>query len=451
MRQGNALLALQLGLLGNPHLDGAERRAYLDAGSAVAHTVEDVSHARHDARGDAAFVAVAAVPIDTPLRYLYASELVLTQITMATSPDLCSPSGHSGPRWRVEDSSAVAATAGLYTQPPEIPSAYFDAQVKDLPTMEGKVVAITGCTTGTGYALAKYVVEKGGTVVLLNRPSPRAEAAEAALLMLAPGRAKHVPCDLTSFESVRQAASTLRATYDSGLDVLCCNAGVMGLEDAPTIDGYDIQIQVNHLSHFLLVAEVWPLLEAAATARGEARVVHHSSGARKFVPKGRFDPAYLGRRDASDFPLSCSGNALGWALPFQGPRWNRYALTKLANVVFAYALHDKAAAAGSRVKVLVAHPGLAATHLQVTSAADGGMGHRFSKVLMRWISQSAQDGSLGILRGACDPSTSSMEFYGPRGAYGPAVLEAEEKMADGAARTALWTKSVEATGAVFPW
>jgi NAD(P)-dependent dehydrogenase (short-subunit alcohol dehydrogenase family) len=54
----------------------------------------------------------------------------------------------------------------------------------------------------------------------------------------------------------------------------------MALADVATTDGYDVQMQTNHLSHFLLLKEVFPLLEKAAAARGEARVVHHSSLAR---------------------------------------------------------------------------------------------------------------------------------------------------------------------------
>ena len=52
------------------------------------------------------------------------------------------------------------------------------------------------------------------------------------------------------------------------------------------------------------------------------------------------------------------------------------------SVVFTYALRDKLAKAGSKVKALVAHPGLAATNLQVTTANDGGMGPSFTSLLM---------------------------------------------------------------------
>ena len=169
-----------------------------------------------------------------------------------------------------------------YDKPADVASKHFPAFVETLPSLAGKVVAITGTTTGTGYATALICAKKGAHVVLLNRPSERATASLAKLRELAPGATfTAVSCDLQSFASVKAAASELNAKFaSSGLDVLCNNAGVMALADVATGDGYDVQMQTNHLSHFLLLKEVFPLLEKAAAARGEARVVHHSSLAR---------------------------------------------------------------------------------------------------------------------------------------------------------------------------
>ena len=64
------------------------------------------------------------------------------------------------------------------------------------------------------------------------------------------------------------------------IDVLCNNAGVMAMKDIATSDGYDVQMQVNHLSHFLLTKELLPLIKLAAESKGEARIVNHTSVAR---------------------------------------------------------------------------------------------------------------------------------------------------------------------------
>ena len=55
----------------------------------------------------------------------------------------------------------------------------------------------------------------------------------------------------------------------------------MAMPDEASIDGFSHEVQTNHLSHFLLVAELMPLLEKAASAGREARIVSHSSGLRK--------------------------------------------------------------------------------------------------------------------------------------------------------------------------
>ena len=80
--------------------------------------------------------------------------------------------------------------------------------------------------------------------------------------------------------------------------------------------GYDTQMQTNHLSHFLLTKELFPLLEKAAKAKGEARVVNHSSSARK-MPSTPLQSKYLGKNGGN---LGGNGNSF----IFAGARWQRY-------------------------------------------------------------------------------------------------------------------------------
>ena len=97
---------------------------------------------------------------------------------------------------------------------------------------------------------------------------------------------------------------------------------------------------------------------------------------------------------------------------FGGARWKRYGQTKLANAAFTAALHEKLQKRGSKIKSLVAHPGLSNTELQVTTIKDGGMAKKMTRFMMK-RSQSEEDGSIGILSCICLPEAKSGQFWGP--------------------------------------
>ena len=282
--------------------------------------------------------------------------------------------------------------------------------------MKGKVVAITGTTSGTGYVCARELAKLGAEVLLLNRDSERSERAFAQLKEEVPqGKLVRISCDLQDFESVRKAATTIIESYKQ-LDVLCNNAGVMALPDRATKDGYCVQMQTNCISHFLLTKELFPLLQKSP----EGRIVNHTSMARLGPP---LDGAYFEKRggdlggDGTDTENSS----------FSGPRWARYHQTKLANCAFTYSLKEKFEARGFKnLKALLAHPGLAATQLQVTTSDEGGMSleGEFMKQ-----AQSAEDGALGIIRCCADPNAQSGDFFGPEGWTGyPNALEPEPQL-----------------------
>jgi NAD(P)-dependent dehydrogenase (short-subunit alcohol dehydrogenase family) len=266
--------------------------------------------------------------------------------------------------------------------------------------MTGKVVAITGTTSGTGYFCAREMAKLGAEVLLLNRNSERSASSLSSLQAEVPG-AKFVAieCDLQDFDSVRNAINEITSAYDV-VDVLCNNAGVMAMPDIATKDGYDVQMQTNCISHFLLTNGLFQLIKKSQ----DGRVVNHSSMARLGPP---LEEQYFGKN---------GGNLGGDGTQeennsFTGPRWMRYHQTKLANCAFTYGMIEKLEANGiGNVKVLLAHPGLAATQLQVTTAEAGGMqgGTDFMQ-----MAQSAEDGATGIIRCCTDPEAASGDFYGP--------------------------------------
>ena len=163
--------------------------------------------------------------------------------------------------------------------------------------LDGKVALISGASRGIGAKTAELMVAAGAKVIVADVLDDTGQETAKAL----GADAAYIHLDVTK-EADWRAAVELAESKFGGLDVLCNNAGVMAMPDRATGDGYDVQMQTNHLAHFLLTKEVFspfpphfpgrsapstffrqvfPLLEAAARARGDARVVNHSSIARR--------------------------------------------------------------------------------------------------------------------------------------------------------------------------
>ena len=150
--------------------------------------------------------------------------------------------GNNSSSGHVHSAMGIGAS---YLAPRTPPNVIWNAFEASMPDLAGKVVCVTGCTSGTGRQLALTAAKKGATVVALNRPSERADALLAELRAIVP-ECTSIDCDLSSFESTRRAAGELIARFsDDGLDTLCLNAGVMACEDVATVDGFDVQIQVR--------------------------------------------------------------------------------------------------------------------------------------------------------------------------------------------------------------
>ena len=125
---------------------------------------------------------------------------------------------------------------------------------------------------GSDFMLLKPWASKGARCVITVRNPEKGQAVKAdpeAQLSEMGVTAKPIvvmKMDNCDFESIRTFTDEFKKQYDR-LDIVCNNAGVMGLDVQMTKDGYDIQIQTNHWSHFLMTARLWPLLKATAVWR----------------------------------------------------------------------------------------------------------------------------------------------------------------------------------------
>lgn len=301
--------------------------------------------------------------------------------------------------------------------------------------MYGKVVAITGTTGGTGFVLARVLADKGAEVILLNRASDRATKFLSNLTNDVPnGKFTPIECDLQSIKSVNNAINEINSKY-LVIDVLCNNAGVMAFEDYATVDGYDVQMQTNVISHFQLFKGLLPLFKASK----DARIVNHTSMARHGSP---LYSEYFGKNGGK---LGGNGTKEENS-SFQGARWERYHQTKLANFVFTYALEKKLTQNDiSNIKSIAAHPGIAATNLPFTTAETGGIN-------LEWHmqhAQSAEDGATGIIRASMDKDAKTGDFFGPEGWTGfPQKLIPESDLITKENMELFWHCCEEAVGQV---
>ena len=132
--------------------------------------------------------------------------------------------------------------------------------------MEGRRVLITGGNSGIGIVTARELAKQGAEVVLACRDTAKTTAALKVINAGASTQAINLPVEPDNLGSVRNLAVNFLGRYDR-LDVLINNAGVFPPKQKTTVDGFEMQMGVNHLSHFLLTNLLLDCLKASAPAR----------------------------------------------------------------------------------------------------------------------------------------------------------------------------------------
>ena len=144
----------------------------------------------------------------------------------------------------------------------------------ELGSLGGRVVMVTGATSGLGLAAAEGFARLGATVWLVVRSGARGERARAVVLERSGNHDVHVGvCDLSDLDSVRRFAERFAAQAER-LDVLVNNASVLTEERGVSTDGIELTFATNVVGPFLLTNLLLPLLEQSAPAR----IINVSSG-----------------------------------------------------------------------------------------------------------------------------------------------------------------------------
>ncbi|THY87605.1 hypothetical protein D6C92_07982 [Aureobasidium pullulans] len=162
-----------------------------------------------------------------------------------------------------------------------------DFQFKDLPELTGKVILITGGTSGLGHLTAKILATKRSPahIYISGRNTQKANLVIQDLQLLAPSvKVTFLHMDLADLDTIAIAADMFLAE-NKRLDILIANAGIMATGPGTSKNGFEIQFATNFLGHALLIRKLLPILLSTSAEYGDARVVSVTSTGFHIAPK----------------------------------------------------------------------------------------------------------------------------------------------------------------------
>lgn len=219
--------------------------------------------------------------------------------------------------------------------------------------MKGRVVLITGATSGIGKVTALELARMGATVVVASRnPEKCKTTVQEIEEKTGNPSVEYLVADLSVMAEVRKLAAEFKQRYKH-LHVLVNNVGGIFSKRYETPDGFEYTFALDHLGYFLLTNLLLDILKQSAPSR----IVNVSSGIHR-AAKIHFDDL---------------GLAKGYSA------FKSYGQSKLANVLFTYELARRLKETGVTVNVM--SPGMTATGFGLNNPGFLGAVTRFSNAL----------------------------------------------------------------------
>ncbi|MCB0651461.1 MAG: SDR family NAD(P)-dependent oxidoreductase [Saprospiraceae bacterium] len=290
-----------------------------------------------------------------------------------------------------------------------------------VPSKKDSIAIVTGANIGLGYETTIGLAKKQIKVIMACRNKEKAENARKEILQKVPGADLGIILlDLGNLESVRNFASSFQEKYNR-LDLLINNAGIMIPPFSKTTDGFESQIGVNYLGHFLLTGLLMPLLEKTASSRiVTLSSIAHRNGVINF--------------DDLNSEKSYS-------------KMTAYGQSKVACLMFAYEMQRRLEAKGSKVISVASHPGVSNTNLSQYAPAWFKV---IGSLLLPFFMHAPEKAALPSLYAALGEDVKGGDYFGPTGFRemkgAPGKVSSSTYSSDKDIAKRLWDVSQELTG-----
>jgi len=278
--------------------------------------------------------------------------------------------------------------------------------------MRGRICLITGATSGIGLVTARELAACGATVAMVGRNETKTRAAvEAIRQQTGNAEVDYLLADLSSQAAVRGVADAFQRRYGA-LHVLVNNAGAVFMRRQQTADGLELTFALNHLAPFLLTN----LLLDTLRANTPTRVVTVGS------------MAHNGAHIPFDNLQQTKGRYSAFGV---------YGQTKLANIMFTYALARRLEGSGVTANTL--HPGFVGSNF----ARNNGPMMNVAMQLARPFAINVEKGAETSIYLASSPEVATVtgQYF-----YKCKPTRSSQASYDVAAQERLWQVSEQLTG-----
>ncbi|TGJ88078.1 hypothetical protein E0Z10_g620 [Xylaria hypoxylon] len=291
---------------------------------------------------------------------------------------------------------------------------------RDIPSLSGKVVLITGAAGDLGRQTAVELARYGHPARIYIADLPRdADAKQGVIERIQcetqsdggsndgkyeATEVRFIDLDLTVFESVQKCAAEFLAR-EQRLDILVLNAGIISAKIGTTREGYEKHFGLNYLGHALLLRLLLPpmLSTAQQHTSADVRVVVVSSEGHAIAPAGgiQFDKL---KTNCADISYA-----------------QRYGQSKLALIGLARELAQRYPS----LTTAAVHPGRIITGM-ATALSKESLLVRLTAPLAPLVCVPVSIGVKNHLWAATSPDVTSGKYYEPVGLPGKETNDAKD-------------------------